>query len=75
MSLRSKKFVAKRIISVSAAGSLSDKINPGELVLISQYFDHTQVRRRYSFFDDGLAGFVLTAQPACSALASDIQGG
>jgi len=68
-----KKLGARRIFGVSAAGSLREEIKPGELALVSQYFDHTRGKRDMSFFGQGVAGHVSTAYPACSALAQDIQ--
>jgi 5'-methylthioadenosine phosphorylase len=68
-----KKLGARRIFSVSAAGSLREELKPGDLALISQYFDHTRGKREYTFFGGGVAGHVSTALPACPALAKDIQ--
>lgn len=68
-----KQLGARRILGVSAAGSLREDILPGELALAAQYFDHTRGRRKYSFFGDGVAGHVSTAYPACPALSADIE--
>lgn len=67
-----KQLGARRIFSVSASGSLREQIKPGELALVSQYFDHTRGKRAYSFFGDGIAGHVSTAHPACPALSANI---
>lgn len=67
-----KKLGARRIFSVSASGSLREKLKPGHLALATQYFDHTRGKRDYSFFGKGVTAHVSTANPACSALTQDI---
>ncbi|MBI1285405.1 MAG: 5'-methylthioadenosine phosphorylase [Thiobacillus sp.] len=69
-----KQLGARRIFSVSAAGSLREELRPGDMALASQYFDHTRGRRPYSFFGDGVTAHVSTALPACPALSNDIAG-
>ena len=68
-----KALGARRIISFSAAGSLRKEIKPGDLALVEQYFDHTKGRRAQSFFGQGVAAHVSTANPVCPALNHDIQ--
>ena len=68
-----KKLGARRIFSVSASGSLRENIQPGDLALAAQYFDHTRGKRQYSFFGGGIAGHVSTAYSACPALSTDIE--
>ena len=67
-----KKLGARRVVGISAAGSLRAEIKPGELALAAQYFDHTRGMRAYSFFGNGIAGHVSTANPACPSLTNDI---
>ena len=67
-----KKLGARRVVGISAAGSLRAEIRPGELALAAQYFDHTRGKRAYSFFGNGVAGHVSTANPACPSLSADI---
>lgn len=67
-----KKLGARRILGISAAGSLREELKPGDLALTSQYFDHTRGKRDYSFFGNGVAGHVSTAYPTCPALSGDI---
>lgn len=67
-----KMLGARRVFGVSAAGSLRQDIKPGDLALVSQYFDHTRGRREGTFFGRGIAGHVSTAYPACPALSGDI---
>jgi 5'-methylthioadenosine phosphorylase len=67
-----KRLGARRIIGVSAAGSLREELKPGDLALAWQYFDHTRGKRAASFFGQGVAAHVSTANPACPALTSDL---
>lgn len=68
-----KKLGARRVLGVSAAGSLREELEPGDLALASQYFDHTRGKREYTFFGEGIAAHVSTAYPACPALSADVQ--
>jgi 5'-methylthioadenosine phosphorylase len=67
-----KQLGARRIVGVSAAGSLRQELRPGELALAAQYFDHTRGKRAYSFFGNGVIGHVSTAYPACPSLTLDL---
>ena len=68
-----KQLGARQVFSLSAAGSLKEDIKPGDLALVSQYFDHTSGMREKSFFGNGVVAHVSTANPACPALSKDIQ--
>ena len=68
-----KSLGARKILGISAAGSLREDIKPGDLALASQYFDHTRGKRDYTFFGNSIAGHVSMANPACPALSQDIQ--
>jgi 5'-methylthioadenosine phosphorylase len=46
-----KKLGAQQILSVSAVGSLSESIHPGDFVLVDQFIDRTR-HRASTFFDD-----------------------
>lgn len=67
-----KQCGASKIFSVSAAGSLREHIKPGDLTLVSQYFDHTRGRREQTFFGHGISAHIATANPCCPALSADI---
>ncbi len=67
-----KKLGARTILSISASGSLQEEIVPGDMVLTSQYFDHTRGVRKASFFGDGVAAHISTAAPTCPILAEDV---
>lgn len=67
------KFLgAQTILSVSATGSLREDYKPGDLALVSQYFDHTRGKRSSSFFGEGVTGHMMSAKPTCPALKADI---
>ena len=44
-----KEMGIRGIVSISATGSLVEEIVPGELALVSQYFDWTRGRRAGTF--------------------------
>ncbi|OIP64144.1 MAG: S-methyl-5'-thioadenosine phosphorylase [Nitrospirae bacterium CG_4_9_14_3_um_filter_53_35] len=62
-----KKLGVRRIISVSAVGSMKEEIAPGDIVIPDQFFDHTK-KRVSTFFGDGIAGHVAMADPVCRDL-------
>ena len=62
----------KRIVSISAVGSMVEEIAPGHLVLPTQFIDRT-VARRNTFFGDGVAAHVAFADPVCPQLHEHLQ--
>jgi len=64
-----KELGAKQILGVSAAGSLQENIKPGDFVIPSQYFDFTRGQREKTFFGEGLAAHVSTAEPVSKTLS------
>lgn len=64
-----KSLGVKRIVSVSACGSLRESYAPGHIVIPNQVFDFTHKRER-SFFDTGLVTHVSVADPFCESLSS-----
>ncbi len=67
-----KKVGVNSIVSVSAVGSLSDKLNPGSVVIVDQFIDRTFAREK-SFFSDCIAAHVSMADPVCACLAEKIE--
>jgi 5'-methylthioadenosine phosphorylase len=67
-----KRAGATRLLGVSAVGSLAASIEPGDLAMPEQYFDWTRGARARSFFGDGVAAHVSTAQPVSAALVSAV---
>ncbi len=70
----------RRVIGVSAVGSLRAELAPGDLAVPSQYLDWTRGRRAATYFGDGIIAHVSTAEPTCPALtgrlvrAADAEG-
>lgn len=57
----------KRIISISAVGSLRESIAPGDFVVVDQFVDRTRDRHA-TFFDGPVVAHVSMADPVCSRL-------
>jgi 5'-methylthioadenosine phosphorylase len=68
-----KLLGVKRVISISAVGSMAEPIAPGNLVLPTQYIDRT-VSRRNTFFGDGVVAHVAFADPVCPQLHAHLEG-
>ncbi len=66
-----KKLGVQRIISVSAVGSMKEEINPGDIVIPDQFYDHTK-HRRSTFFGNGIVAHVGMANPVCAELCDII---
>lgn len=64
-----KSLGATQIVGISAVGSLREVIAPGDLALPTQYFDWTR-RRISTFFGDGIAAHVSTANPVSTNLGN-----
>ncbi len=62
-----KKLGVQRIISVSAVGSMKEKIRPGDIVIPDQFTDLTK-HRRSTFFGNGVVAHVGMAEPVCADL-------
>ncbi len=63
-----KSIGVRRVVSVSAVGSLREAIAPGHMVVVSQFVDRTRGRAA-TFFGDGVVGHVSMADPVCPDLA------
>lgn len=66
-----KSLGVDRIISISACGSLREDFAPGHIVIPSQLFDYTHLRKR-SFFGEGLVVHVGVADPFCQTLSTSL---
>jgi 5'-methylthioadenosine phosphorylase len=64
----------RRILSVSAVGSMRQELKPGHMVVVDQFFDHTKGRTS-TFFGDGIVGHVALAHPICAGLADALVKG
>ncbi|MDF1519037.1 MAG: S-methyl-5'-thioadenosine phosphorylase [Brevefilum sp.] len=67
-----KKLGVKRIVSVSACGSLREAYAPGTIIIPNQIFDFTHKRER-SFFSEGLVAHVSVADPFCENLSNILE--
>lgn len=66
-----KSLGVTRIFSVSAVGSMKERIHPGHVVLPDQFIDRT-TKRMSTFFDQGLVAHVAFADPVCRGLAEQL---
>jgi 5'-methylthioadenosine phosphorylase len=66
-----KALGIRRIISISACGSLRDDYAPGHIVIPDQLFDNTKNRER-SFFGQGLVVHIGAADPFCPDLSKQL---
>ncbi|MBI5192625.1 MAG: S-methyl-5'-thioadenosine phosphorylase [Nitrospirae bacterium] len=64
-----KKLGVKRIISVSAVGSMKEDLHPKDIVIPDQFYDNTK-HRVSTFFGDGIVAHVSVADPVCPDLAA-----
>jgi 5'-methylthioadenosine phosphorylase len=60
-----KALGVESILSISACGSLQERLRPGDIIVPDQLFDFTKLRKS-SFFGDGLVAHVSVADPFCS---------
>ena len=63
-----KKLGAQQVLGFSATGSLREDIHPGEFAIPAQYFDFIKGNRDKTFFGEGVAAHISTAEPTCSDL-------
>lgn len=66
-----KKMGVEWIVSVSAVGSMKEHIFPGQIVIPSQFYDHTKTRVS-TFFGDGIVAHVSMADPVCHQLSDEL---
>jgi len=62
-----KQLGVTDIISVSAVGSLKEKLSPGTFVIIDQFIDRTFARKK-TFFDEEIIAHVSMAHPTSNGL-------
>ena len=66
-----KALGVRRVLAVSACGSLREDIHPCDLVVPDQIWDITR-RRASTFFDRSVVAHVSFADPFCTALPEQI---
>jgi 5'-methylthioadenosine phosphorylase len=64
-----KLLGVKRIISVSAVGSLQEDLRPGEFLVADQFVDRTKGRHS-TFFGNGIVAHVTFDKPTCPQLST-----
>src|SRR4026209_2321181 len=64
-----KSLGVRRVISVSAVGSMKESIKPGDVVLPDQFIDLTK-RRVSTFFEGGIVAHVAFGDPVCPSLGA-----
>jgi len=62
-----KSLGVRRVISVSAVGSMKESMKPGDVVLPDQFIDLTK-RRASTFFEGGIVAHVAFGEPVCTSL-------
>jgi 5'-methylthioadenosine phosphorylase len=65
-----KMIGVKRVVSISACGSLRADYAPGHIVIPDQLFDFTRGPRERTFFGEGLVVHIGSASPYCSDLSA-----
>lgn len=63
-----KSLGARFIISVSAVGSLQEKLRPLDIVLPDQFIDRTKKSLEHTFFGEGMVAHLSFADPICGEL-------
>jgi len=63
-----KKLGVAWIISVSAVGSLQEKYQPCDIVIIDQFLDRTKQSLNHTFFGRGIVAHIAFAEPICEEL-------
>lgn len=54
-----------RVLSISAVGSLKEKLRPRDICLPDQYFDRTKQSLAHTFFGQGIVAHVAFGEPTC----------
>ena len=60
-----KSLGIRRLLSISAVGSLQERYRPLDMVLPSQFFDRTKKSEEHTFFGRGIIAHVSFADPVC----------
>jgi len=66
-----KSLGVRRVISVSAVGSMQESMKPGDVVLPDQFIDLTK-RRISTFFEGGAVAHVPFGEPICASLRASL---
>jgi 5'-methylthioadenosine phosphorylase len=63
-----KKLGVHWIVSVSAVGSLQEKYQPCDIVVIDQFLDRTKQSASHTFFGRGIVAHIAFSHPICEEL-------
>jgi len=66
-----KMLGARKVVSISACGSLREDYAPGNLVVPNQLFDFTKCRKS-SFFGDKFVAHIGVAEPFCPQFSQEV---
>ena len=66
-----KQIGVRKLVSISACGSLREDYAPGHIVIPDQIFDFTRERPR-SFFGEGMVAHIGVADPICGDLSREV---
>lgn len=66
-----KQIGVRKLVSISACGSLREDYAPGHIVIPDQVFDFTRDRPR-SFFGEGMVAHIGVADPICGDLSREV---
>jgi 5'-methylthioadenosine phosphorylase len=69
-----KQLGAKRIISVSAVGSLKEEHKPLDFVIPDQFYDRTRHRIDDTFFGEGVVAHIGFGDPVCGEMTAVVEG-
>jgi 5'-methylthioadenosine phosphorylase len=69
-----KSLGVRRVISVSAVGSMKESIHPGSVVVPDQFIDLTK-HRPSTFFEGGMVAHVAFGEPVCRGVATLLVAG
>ncbi|HTR17295.1 MAG TPA: S-methyl-5'-thioadenosine phosphorylase [Acetobacteraceae bacterium] len=67
-----KRAGCTEVISMSAVGSLTADLAPGQFVIVDQFIDRSFAREK-SFFGEGCVAHVSMAHPVCSRLGDHLE--
>lgn len=67
-----KALGVRRVLAVSAVGSLREEYRPGDLVVPDQLVDRTRGLRPATFFGEGVVAHVALADPFCQAMRAQV---
>ncbi len=65
-----KTLGVTHIISISAVGSLRERMRPRDVVIVDQYFDRRRAGSSDTFFGDGIVAHIAFGNPVCREMGA-----